>query len=110
LGVGDRSGAGDFINALSTATDLGRDGATSVQQLATKVLGETAGTASRAKERAEETGDRRSDATARRDSFSGVNLDEELGQLVVLQNSYSASARLISVANQMFDSLLGTIK
>lgn len=110
LGVGDRSGASDFINALSTATDLGRDGTTSVQQLATKVLGETAGTASRAKERAEETGDRRSDATARRDSFSGVNLDEELGQLVVLQNSYSASARLISVANQMFDSLLSTIK
>ena len=110
LGVGDRSGVSGFVNALSTATDLGRDGTTSVQQLATQVMGQAAGTASRAKDRAGETGDRRDDAVARRDSFSGVNLDEELGQLIVLQNSYSASARIINVANQMFDSLIGIIK
>lgn len=110
LGIGDRSGVEGFVDALSTATDLGRDGTRSVQQLATEVMGQAAGTASRAKDRAGEAGDRRDDAVARRDSFSGVNLDEELGQLVVLQNSYSASARIVTVANQMFDSLIGIIR
>jgi flagellar hook-associated protein FlgK len=49
---------------------------------------------------------RRDDAVNRRDSFSGVNIDEELAQMVVLQNSYSAAARVVSTATQMYDTLL----
>jgi flagellar hook-associated protein 1 FlgK len=52
---------------------------------------------------------RRDDAVSRRDNFSGVNMDEELAQLVILQNSYSASARMITTAQQMFDTLLGMV-
>ena len=46
----------------------------------------------------------------RRDSFSGVNLDEELSQMVVLQNSYSAAARVMTTANQMYDTLLDMVR
>jgi flagellar hook-associated protein 1 FlgK len=45
----------------------------------------------------------------RRDSFSGVNIDEELSQLVVFQNSYSAAARVMSTASQMYDTLIGMV-
>ena len=52
---------------------------------------------------------RMTDAVNRRDNFSGVNLDEELSQMVILQNSYSASARVVSVASQMYETLLNMI-
>lgn len=38
--------------------------------------------------------------------ISGVNLDEELGNMVIYQNAYSASARLLSTAKDMFDAIL----
>ncbi|MDB5491599.1 MAG: flgK [Micavibrio sp.] len=38
---------------------------------------------------------------------SGVNLDEELAQLIVIQTAYSASAKTISTLNEMFEKLLG---
>lgn len=38
-------------------------------------------------------------------SYSGVNMDEELTSLVVFQNAYSASARVLSVVNEMMDAL-----
>lgn len=39
-------------------------------------------------------------------SISGVNLDEELANTVIYQNAYSASARVITVASELFDTLL----
>lgn len=41
-----------------------------------------------------------------RESVSGVNLDEEAANLLRFQQAYQASARLISVANKLFDALL----
>jgi len=43
----------------------------------------------------------------RSQSISGVNMDEELANMVLLQNAYAASARLISVAAEMLDVLTG---
>jgi len=42
-----------------------------------------------------------------RDSVSGVNLDEEAARLIQFQQAYNASAQVISIARQLFDSLLG---
>ena len=39
-------------------------------------------------------------------SIAGVNIDEELAIMIVLQNAYSASARLITTVNRLFDDLL----
>jgi flagellar hook-associated protein 1 FlgK len=37
----------------------------------------------------------------------GVNMDTELAQLTVLQNAYSANAKVISTVQSMFDTLMG---
>jgi flagellar hook-associated protein 1 FlgK len=39
----------------------------------------------------------------------GVNLDEEIANLQVLQNAYAASARLLTVVQQLFDTLQAAV-
>lgn len=45
-----------------------------------------------------------------RDSISAVNLDEEAGKLVQFQAAYNASAQVVSVARDLFDTLLGAFR
>ncbi len=45
----------------------------------------------------------------RADAVSGVNLDEELANTIVYQNAYAASARVISVTDELFDALLQSV-
>jgi flagellar hook-associated protein 1 FlgK len=45
----------------------------------------------------------------KRDSISGVNLDEEAAKLVQFQQAYQASAQLIRAAQTIFDSLLQSL-
>ena len=45
-------------------------------------------------------------ARASRDQVSGVNLDEELSDLLRFQQAYQANAQVIQTANRIFDSLL----
>lgn len=49
-------------------------------------------------------------ATQARENIAGVNLDEEAANLIKFQNSYQAAAKAVSVANALFDSLLGVIR
>lgn len=49
-------------------------------------------------------------ATQAREELAGVNLDEEAANLIKFQNSYQAAAKAVSVANSLFDSLLGAIR
>ncbi len=42
-------------------------------------------------------------------SFSGVNLDEEVSNMINFQQAYSASAKVISTLSQMLDSLINII-
>lgn len=37
--------------------------------------------------------------------MNGVNVDNEMAQLVQLQNAYSANARIITAVQQMFTTL-----
>ncbi|NLY40682.1 MAG: flagellar hook-associated protein FlgK [Desulfovibrionales bacterium] len=48
-----------------------------------------------------------SDLRARQDAVSGVNLDEEMTNLIRFQHSYTAAAKLISTADSMLQVLLG---
>lgn len=41
---------------------------------------------------------------------SGVNIDEELSNLIVIQTSYAASARTVDVIRQMFDELFSVLR
>lgn len=45
----------------------------------------------------------------RSDAISGVNLDEELANTIIFQNAYTASARIISATNDLFDALLQAV-
>lgn len=45
------------------------------------------------------------DIRFRADSASGVSIDEEMANLITLQNSYAAIARVIAVASEMMDTL-----
>ena len=46
-------------------------------------------------------------AQTARDSFSAVNLDEEAANLIQYQQAYQASAKMITIAGKLFDSILG---
>jgi flagellar hook-associated protein 1 FlgK len=48
----------------------------------------------------------RDELKVRRDAVSGVNLDEELANMIIFQNAFNAAARLITTANEMYDTLL----
>ncbi len=50
--------------------------------------------------------DRLQEAQSRQSSASGVNLDEELTNLTTYQQAYSASARLLTVVDQLYQTLL----
>ncbi|MFM9977359.1 MAG: FlgK family flagellar hook-associated protein [Sphingomonadaceae bacterium] len=109
LGVGDNRGATAFVDELATAVDLGMNGNMTTAARTAALLGGTGSAASQAAGTLADATARRDDAVNRRDSFSGVNIDEELSNMVVLQNSYAASARIVTTASQMYDTLLAMI-
>ena len=41
--------------------------------------------------------------------FTGVNIDEELARLVELENAFGASARVVSIINDMFETLVNVV-
>jgi flagellar hook-associated protein 1 FlgK len=48
--------------------------------------------------------------TAMRDSVSGVSLDEEMANLVKYQHAYTAAARLITMSDEMLQTLLDSVR
>lgn len=46
---------------------------------------------------------------SRLDSITGVNLDEELANTIIYQNAYTASARMVKVADELYEDLLGLL-
>lgn len=77
-----------------------------VSGYASQVLGYNSAIASRAKLDEENTKVTLSGFQQRSDAVSGVNLDEELANTIIYQNAYTASARIITVTNQLFETLL----
>jgi flagellar hook-associated protein 1 FlgK len=109
IGKGDTTGANHFIDALNGQTNFGKGVTGSVSQFANQIFGDAGAAAAQAKSDATDATARRDDAVNRRDSFSGVNIDEELANMVVLQNSYSAAARVLTTASSMYDTLLNMV-
>jgi flagellar hook-associated protein 1 FlgK len=50
--------------------------------------------------------DRLTEAQSRQASTSGVNLDEELSNMMIYQQAYGAAARMLQVGQQLYDTLL----
>lgn len=49
------------------------------------------------------------DLTSLRDSISGVNIDEELADIVKFQHGYNAAARFINVQNELLDTIINRL-
>lgn len=105
----DTRAAQFYTDSFGKVNDLGKEGNISLERYASLILGETGTSAANAQTRYEDATARSQDAITRRDSYSGVNIDEELSMMIVLQNSYSAAARVVRVADEMYKDLLGTV-
>lgn len=46
---------------------------------------------------------------AARESVSGVNLDEEMTNLIAFQHAYSAAAQFVSVVDELLDTIIGMV-
>jgi len=110
LGSGDISGAQSMVNALNALRDFAGHGSATIARYSGDLVGGIGAAASLAEDRLTDAAARKADAVNRRDSFSGVNLDEELAQMVLLQNSYSAAARVLTAASQMYDTLIEMVR
>lgn len=94
-GRADVLAAADFSGALRASESSLAD-----------FVGRAGSSAAAASASASDAAARLADAAQRRAASSGVNLDEEMARLIVFQNSYSAAARVITAARDMYDILL----
>ena len=77
---------------------------------AAEFSGEIGGKATIAKNRATSAQALFTEASARRTSVEGVNMDEELVLMTTYQQAFNASARLIQAASEMYDTLIGMMR
>ena len=50
-----------------------------------------------------------SDLRAMRDSISGVNIDEELADIIKFQHGYNAAAKFITVVDELLDTVINRL-
>lgn len=106
------TGGGDNTNANALA-DLARSGWMNGDRPADRMAALTAnvGSASRSAEAALAGSEALLAAdTAERDAVSGVNLDEEAANLLRYEQAYQAAAQVMSVASDVFDTLLAAVR
>ncbi|MEL0642277.1 flagellar hook-associated protein FlgK [Pseudoalteromonas aliena] len=94
-GPGDNSNIADIISAMTGKGDK-----------FTLLVGDLAITSKQNQTSIATASSLNDNAVASRDSLSGVNLDEEAASLMHFQQMYSANAKVISTADQMFNALL----
>lgn len=114
LGLGDQRGARELADLenkglrFSAAGNIATVSAT-LSQYSGFVLGDAAITAKGATTAQGDATALRDDVVKRRDNYGGVNLDEELANLIVYQNSYNAAARVLTSARDIYDALLNAV-
>ena len=109
LGEGFKLNAGNASAFLSLRDAKVFDGGTSLSDgfsAAMAVIGTRTQSAQYAAQLSETVAN---NLTADRTAVSGVNLDEEAARLLQYQQAYQASAKVISTAQSLFDSLLSAV-
>lgn len=112
LSAGDGRGARALADvgerAVSFAAAGGAAaGSMSVSRYLSDLAGDIGGRAAAAEQRMTAADALAVEASSRRHSYEGVNLDEELVKLTTYQQAFNASARMIQAAKDMYDVLLG---
>jgi len=103
-GIGDNANLMAMIGALESPSLGG--GTTSIGVAATQLVSKIGMQTAQAQANRDAFDVVHRQDVAAQQSVSGVNLDEEAANLIMLQQAYQAAAQLIAVAQSMFDSLL----
>ncbi len=109
------NGSGTFVGFRSQLLGPGADistevvGVLSLEDYAQKMINQHAQELNLISERREDEETLRSLLETEFVDSSGVNLDEELGFLIVVQTAYSASARVINAIDELFEDLLNAV-
>ena len=114
LTSGDQRGAlamQDLQTSLVTFSDAGelKGSSVTLTQYVARFLGNAGLQAVRAANFEEDNLALQQEIGARNADISGVNLDEELANLIVYQNAYSAAARILSSVQELYDTLLSSV-
>ena len=108
------NGSGDNRNALQIAAVLGKPilngGTVSLSDTVGRLIGNIGVQTNQAQTGRDAQQLVMNDANTAMSNLSGVNLDEEAANLVRYQQAYQAAAKVISVANSLFQSLLDATK
>nr|WP_303692382.1 flagellar hook-associated protein FlgK [Brevundimonas naejangsanensis] len=115
VGRNDARGARLLAAAGENATTFSAAGGSaggsmSLSRYASELSGEIGSRAAMAKNSAVSATALAKEATARRTSVEGVNLDEELVLMTTYQQAFNASARMVQAAKDMYDILLGMVR
>jgi flagellar hook-associated protein 1 FlgK len=114
ISPGDGAGAAALANAGDLVANFGAAGGLPAASMTlSRYASELAGALGR-KAAAADTASTSADAVkteadSRLSSFEGVNMDEELVNLTKYQQAFNASARMITAASQMYDTLLAMV-
>ncbi len=114
LTSGDQRGALAFqeienkLVGFNAAGELNASSVTLTQYVA-RVLGNAGLQAARATNFEEDNLALQQEIGTRNSNISGVNIDEELSNLIVYQNAYQAAARILSSVQELYDSLLAVV-
>ncbi len=112
VALGDASVAQKIADRFLAALAFSATGnlpltATDLAGYASEILSTTAVSASSAAKTAMFKETLFQELSFRNESISGVNIDEELRNMVLFENAYAATARVIQVVDDLFDLLLG---
>ena len=110
-GSGDSTGAVALENVETATQTIAAAGAlsartASVSDYANSLYQDIATRSSTASSNKTTQSDRLTEAQSQQSSTEGVSLDEELANMVIYQQAYSASARLITAVNDLYSALL----
>ncbi len=110
IGTGDGSALQAMTNAFHTPYAFAAAGGipavtTTIVDYANEVLADNASRTATAEDRAKFVDAVLNDVKSKSSAISGVNIDEELANLVIYQASYQAAARVVSAASDMMDLL-----
>ncbi|UTW57765.1 flagellar hook-associated protein FlgK [Kordiimonas sp. SCSIO 12603] len=114
LTSGDQRGALAFQNienklvSFESAGEL-TEASVTLSQYVARFLGNAGLQAARASNFEEDNLALQNEISTRNSNISGVNIDEELSNLIVYQNAYQAAARILSSVQELYDSLLQVV-
>jgi flagellar hook-associated protein 1 FlgK len=111
LGAGDNRGLQALQNIAAAKQNFSAAGSMSAQSAtlddyAANFYQDVATRTNAADDNSTTQSDRLSEAQSRQASTSGVNLDEELSNMMIYQQAYGAAARMLQVGQQLYDTLL----